>query len=94
MIPVDAAIRSENEVELESVDVSRVLIEMENADNGLNIVVCERQLLEKGLLRQASKTTMFKPLSAFSISISTRETSTDSSSTSFSERIAASTGIM
>jgi len=41
LIPVDASIRSENEVELEAVDVSRVLVEMENADNALNIVVLD-----------------------------------------------------
>lgn len=41
LVPTDAAIRSENEVELEAVDVSRVLVELENAGNSLNIVVLD-----------------------------------------------------
>jgi formylglycine-generating enzyme required for sulfatase activity len=41
LIPVDASIRSENEVELEAVDTARVLVEMESAGNSLNIVVLD-----------------------------------------------------
>lgn len=41
LIPVDASIRSENEVELEAMDVARVLVEMENAGNELNIVILD-----------------------------------------------------
>jgi formylglycine-generating enzyme required for sulfatase activity len=41
LIPVDAQIRSENEVELEAVDVARTLVEMENAGNALNIVILD-----------------------------------------------------
>ncbi len=41
LVPTDAAIRSENEVELEAVDVARALVEMENAGNTLNIVIMD-----------------------------------------------------
>lgn len=41
LIPVDASIRSENEVELEAMDVARMLVEMENAGNELNIVILD-----------------------------------------------------
>jgi len=41
LIPVDANIAAENEVELESVDIDRVLAKMENARNGLNIIVLD-----------------------------------------------------
>ena len=41
LIPVDAAIRAENEVELEAVDTARILVEMENAGNSLNIVILD-----------------------------------------------------
>ena len=41
LIPTDASIRSEKDIELEAVDVSRVLREMEDADNPLNIVIMD-----------------------------------------------------
>lgn len=41
LIPVDAAIRSEAEVEVEAVDVARVLARMETAKNRLNVVILD-----------------------------------------------------
>jgi len=41
MVPVDATIKSESEVEVESVDVASVLARMETARNRLNIVVLD-----------------------------------------------------
>jgi formylglycine-generating enzyme required for sulfatase activity len=41
LIPVDAAIKSESEVEVESIDVSTVLARMETARNRLNIVILD-----------------------------------------------------
>jgi hypothetical protein len=41
LVPVDASIRSENEVELEAMDIARVLTEMENAGNPLNVVILD-----------------------------------------------------
>ncbi len=41
MIPVDAVIKSEAEVEVESVDVASVLARMETAQNRLNIVILD-----------------------------------------------------
>ena len=41
LIPVDAKVESEAEVEYESVDVGRVLVKLEAADNGMNIVILD-----------------------------------------------------
>jgi hypothetical protein len=51
LLPVDAVVRSEREVEVESVDVAAVLARMETAKNRLNIVIldaCRDNPFERG----------------------------------------------
>lgn len=41
LVPIDANIKSEADIEFESLDVHRVLAQMEQANNGVNIVILE-----------------------------------------------------
>ena len=41
LIPIDAKINNEGDVKYQSIDVSDVLIEMENANNGVNIIILD-----------------------------------------------------
>jgi uncharacterized caspase-like protein len=58
LIPIDANIRKENEVELESVSLGRVLASLENAQNRMNIVIldaCRDSPYERSFRSQSSQ---------------------------------------
>ena len=58
LIPIDANIRKENEVELEAVSLARVLAGMENAHNRMNIVIidaCRDSPYERSFRSQSSQ---------------------------------------
>ncbi|BAP57949.1 hypothetical protein THII_3652 [Thioploca ingrica] len=58
LIPIDANIRNENEVELEAVSLARVLAGMENAHNRMNIVIidaCRDSPYERSFRSQSSQ---------------------------------------
>lgn len=58
LIPIDANIRKENEVELDSVSLARVLANMENAHNRMNIVIldaCRDSPYERSFRSQSSQ---------------------------------------
>ncbi len=58
LIPIDANIRQENEVELEAVNLGRVLANLENAHNRMNIVIldaCRDNPYERSFRSQGSQ---------------------------------------
>ncbi|NJO15115.1 MAG: caspase family protein [Thioploca sp.] len=73
LIPIDANIRKENEVELEAVSLARVLASMENAHNRMNIVIIdacrdspyERSFRSQGTQGLASPTAAYGTVVAF-----------------------------
>jgi hypothetical protein len=73
LIPIDANIRKENEVELEAVSLARVLAGMENAHNRMNIVIIdacrdspyERSFRSQGNQGLASPTAAYGTVVAF-----------------------------